>query len=72
VFGLAFEFGFCSLKAKRQTKWLDPKNSFFSKSRLSQCAKLNVSLDLLLAAFVWNCENIYGRIFSGFYFSCPK
>jgi hypothetical protein len=29
VFGLAFGFGFCPLKAKSQTKGLDPGISFF-------------------------------------------
>jgi hypothetical protein len=29
VFGLAFGFGFCPLKAKSQTKALDPESSFF-------------------------------------------
>jgi hypothetical protein len=29
VFGLAFGFDFCPLKAKSQTKGLDPESSFF-------------------------------------------
>jgi hypothetical protein len=29
VFGFAFGFGFCPLKAKSQTKGLDPESSFF-------------------------------------------
>jgi hypothetical protein len=29
VFGLAFGFGFCLLKAKSQTKGLDSESSFF-------------------------------------------
>jgi hypothetical protein len=62
VFGLAFGFGFCPVKAKSQTKGLDPGSSFyfpFSKSRLSRSVKLKTPLDLLLVAFGWNCENIY-------------
>jgi hypothetical protein len=66
VFGLAFGFGFYLLKAKSQTKCLDPGNNFFSKSRLYRSAKLKVPLDLLLVDFGWNCENIYRRTFNGF------
>lgn len=29
VFSLAFGFGFCLLKAKSQTKGMDPESSFF-------------------------------------------
>jgi hypothetical protein len=29
VFGLAFGFGFCPLKAKSQTKWLNLESNFF-------------------------------------------
>jgi hypothetical protein len=41
------------------------------KSRLSRSAKLKAPLDLLLAAFEWNCEKIYMEelleVFSGFH-----
>jgi hypothetical protein len=40
VFGLTFGFGFCSLKAKSQTKELDRVSSFFFKKKkltFSQC-----------------------------------
>jgi hypothetical protein len=48
VFGLAFGFGFCPLKAKSQPKgWI--QKAAFSKSRLSP--KLKAPLDLLLVAF---------------------
>jgi hypothetical protein len=63
VFGLDFGFGLYSLKAKPKAR---SRKQFFSKSPLSYDAKLRILLDLLLAAFGWNCENIYGRIFSGF------
>jgi hypothetical protein len=50
VFGLAFGFGFCPLKAKSQPKgWI--QEAAFSKSRLSRSAKLKAPLDLLLVAF---------------------
>jgi hypothetical protein len=32
MFGLAFNFGFCSLKAKSQTKGLNTIKSFFLKA----------------------------------------
>jgi hypothetical protein len=65
VFGLAFGFGFCPLKAKSQPKgWI--QEAAFSKSRLSRSAKLKAPLDLLLVAFGWNCENIYQRTFNDF------
>jgi hypothetical protein len=54
------------MKAKSQTKGMDPEIIFFPKSRLSRSAKLKAPMDLLLAAFGWNCENINGRIFNGF------
>jgi hypothetical protein len=51
-------------KSEKPTKGLDTENSFFfSKSRLSCGVK---PLDMLLAAFKWNCENIYGKKFSDF------
>jgi hypothetical protein len=68
VFGLTFAF--CPLKVKRQTKGLDLRSSFFSKSRLSLSAKLKALRDLLLVIFGWNCKNIHGKAFncfSGFY-----
>jgi hypothetical protein len=65
VFGLTFGFCFCPLKAKSQTKGLNLESSFF-KSRLSCSAKLKAPLDLLLAAFRWSCENIYGRFLATF------
>jgi hypothetical protein len=39
VFGLIFYFGFYPLKAKSQTKGLDPGSSFFSSKKLTffQC-----------------------------------
>jgi hypothetical protein len=50
VFGLAFGFGFCPLKAKSQPKgWI--QEAAFSKSRLSRSANLKAPLDLLLVAF---------------------
>jgi hypothetical protein len=61
-----FGFGFGPMKAKSQTKGMDPEIIFFPKSRLSRSAKLKAPMDLLLAAFGWNCENINGRIFNGF------
>jgi hypothetical protein len=65
VFGLAFGFGFCPLKAKSQPKgWI--QEAAFSKSRLSSSAKLKAPLDLLLVTFGWNCENIYRRTFNDF------
>jgi hypothetical protein len=65
VFGLAFGFGFCPLKAKSQPKgWI--QEAAFSKSRLSRSAKLKAPLNLLLVAFGWNCENIYRRTFNDF------
>jgi hypothetical protein len=65
VFGLAFGFGFCPLKAKSQPKgWI--QEAAFSKSRLSRSAKLKAPLDLLLVTFGWNCENIYQRTFNDF------
>jgi hypothetical protein len=65
VFGLAFGFGFCPLKAKSQPKgWI--QEAAFSKSRLSRSAKLKAPLDLLLVAFGWYCENIYRRTFNDF------
>jgi hypothetical protein len=65
VFGLAFGFGFCPLKAKSQPKgWI--QEVAFSKSRLSRSAKLKAPLDLLLVAFGWNYENIYRRTFNEF------
>jgi hypothetical protein len=51
VFGLAFKFSFCPIKAKSQTKGAEPGNNFFSKSRLSCSVKMKAPLDLLLAAF---------------------
>jgi hypothetical protein len=63
VFCLFFGFGFCPLKAK-PNGWIQ-KAAFF-KSRLSRGAKLKTHLDLLLAAFGWNCENLYGRTSSDF------
>jgi hypothetical protein len=65
VFGLAFGFGFCPLKAKSQPKGWIQEAAFF-KSRLSRSAKLKAPLDLLLVAFGWNCENIYRRTFNDF------
>ena len=50
VFGLAFDFGFCPLKAKSQPNgWI--QEAAFSKSQLSRSANLKTPLDLLLVAF---------------------
>jgi hypothetical protein len=61
VFGLAFGFGFCPLKAK-PNGWI--QEAAFSKSRFSRSAKLKATMDLLLVTFGWNCENIYRRTFN--------
>jgi hypothetical protein len=65
VFGLAFGFGFCSLKFKSQPKG-GIQEAAFSKSRLSRSAKLKAPLNLLLVAFGWICENIYRRTFNDY------
>jgi hypothetical protein len=38
----------------------------FLKRQLSHSAKLKALLNLILAAFGWNCKNIYRRTFSNF------
>jgi hypothetical protein len=60
---------FCPVKAKSQTKELDPEINFSSKNRFSRSVKMKASLDMFLVAFEWNCENIYQRfltVFSAF------
>jgi hypothetical protein len=58
-----FWLGFCPLKDKPKD-WIP--EAAFSKSQLSRSAKPKAPMDLLLAAFAWNYENIYGRTFSDF------
>jgi hypothetical protein len=53
-------------KSQKSNQMAESRKAAFSKSRLSCSAKLKAPLDLLLAAFRWNCKNIYGRIFSDF------
>lgn len=60
VVGLPFGLDFCSLKVKGQTKGPDPENISF-KSRLYHNVKLKASLDLFLAAFRWNYENLFEK-----------
>jgi hypothetical protein len=50
VFGLTFGFGFFPLKAKSQTKGLDPESGFFEKLTFSQ----------------YKTESTSGPAFSGF------
>jgi hypothetical protein len=66
VFDLVFGFVFYPLQDKSQIKGLDLEKAALSKNRLSRSTKLKAHLNFLLATFEWNCENIYGRIFSGF------
>jgi hypothetical protein len=42
---------FCPVKAKSQTKELDPEINFSSKNRFSRSVKMKASLDMFLVAF---------------------
>jgi hypothetical protein len=53
-------------KSQKPNQRAGSRKQLFLKADFLAVQNLKAPLDLLLAAFGWNCENIYGKTFSDF------